>query len=238
MTTHIVTMGGGGFSMSPGGAPTNMDRYLVELTARRSPMVCFVPTASADDPTYIRKFLTAYGSLGVRTMVLTLWQDAAASLARLPEADLVVVGGGSTANLLALWRVHGVDQVLTQMMTGDRHLVLGGHSAGGACWYQGCVTDSFGDVRAWPYGLGVLPGSFCPHWNGEAERQPVFTRAIANGNLPGGYAADDGAALHWVDGKLRGAVTEVEGARVARFSASEEPTAGGLVIEQLTTELL
>lgn len=238
MTTHIVTMGGGGFSMSPDGAPTNLDRYLVELTARRSPMVCFVPTASADDSIYVHKFLTAYGSLGVRTMVLTLWQDAAASVARLPEADLVVVGAGSTANLLALWRVHGVDKVLTEMMTADRNLVLGGHSAGAACWYEGCVTDSFGDVRAWPHGLGMLPGSFCPHWDGEVERQPVFTEAIANGDLPAGFAADDGAALHWVDRVLHGAIAERAGARLARFTASDEPASGGLIIEQLDVELL
>ena len=94
MTTHIVTLGGGGFSMSRDGSPTNLDRYLVELTGRRAPMVCFAPTASADDASYIRRFLTAYGSLGVRTMVLTLWTDAAASVARLPEADLVLVGAG------------------------------------------------------------------------------------------------------------------------------------------------
>ena len=71
--------------MSPDSAATNLDRYLVELTGRRAPMVCFVPTASADDATYIRKFLTAYGALGVRTMVLTLWTDAAGSVARLPR---------------------------------------------------------------------------------------------------------------------------------------------------------
>lgn len=238
MTTHIVTMGGGGFSMSSDGAPTNLDRFLVELTGRRAPMVCFVPTASADDPTYIRKFLTAYGALGVRTMVLTLWQDAAASVARLTEADLIVVGGGSTANLIALWKVHGVDRAIIQRMSGGRDLVLGGLSAGGSCWYEGCVTDSFGDVRAWPHGLGLLKGSFCPHWNGEAERQPVFTEAVANGDLPSGYAADDGAALHWVDGVLRGAVAERAGARVARFTASDEPATGGLLIEQLVPEVL
>ena len=238
MTTHIVTLGGGGFSMSRDGSPTNLDRYLVELTGRRAPMVCFAPTASADDASYIRRFLTAYGSLGVRTMVLTLWTDAAASVARLPEADLVLVGAGSTANLLALWRVHGVDRVLTEMISRERTTVLGGLSAGASCWYQGCVTDSFGDVRSWPHGLGVLPGSFCPHWNGEAERQPVFTEAVANGLLPSGYAADDGAGLHWVDGQLRGAIAEREGARVARFAASDEPASGGLVIEQLTPEVL
>ena len=238
MTTHIVTMGGGGFSMSPTGAPTNLDRYLVELTGRRSPLVCFVPTASADDPTYVRKFLTGYASLGVRTMVLTLWQDAAASLDRLPQADLVLVGGGSTVNLLALWRAHGVDRVLIDMMGPGRDLVLGGLSAGAACWYQGCVTDSFGDVRVLPDGLGILQGSFCPHWDGESNRQPIFTDAIAAGLLPAGYAADDGAALHWVDAKLSGGVAEREGARVARFSPSGEPASGGLVIEQLPVELL
>jgi len=238
MSKHIVTMGGGGFSMSPDSAATNLDRYLVELTGRRAPMVCFVPTASADDATYIRKFLTAYGALGVRTMVLTLWTDAAGSVARLPEADLILVGGGSTANLLALWQVHGVDKVLTEMAAGDRDLVLGGLSAGGSCWYQGCVTDSFGDIRPWPHGLGVLPGSFCPHWDGEEERQPVFTEAIASGLLPGGWAADDGAALHWVDDRLRGPIAERPGARVARFTASDEPASGGLTIEQLEPEVL
>ncbi|WIY83311.1 peptidase E [Propionimicrobium sp. PCR01-08-3] len=238
MTTHIVTMGGGGFSMSDNNAPTNLDRYLLELTGRRSPLVCFVPTASADDPTYVRKFLSGYASLGVRTMVLTLWQDAKASLARLPQADLVLVGAGSTVNLLALWRAHGVDRVLAEMMNRDQDLVLGGLSAGAACWYSGCVTDSFGDLRAWPDGLRMLPHSFCPHWDGERGRQPIFTEAIASGMLADGYAADDGAAVHWVNGVFSGAVAEREGARVARFTASDEPGAGGLSIEQLPVELL
>lgn len=238
MTTHIVTMGGGGFSMSPTGSPTNLDRYLVELTGRSAPMVCFVPTASADDATYVRKFLAGYAALGVRTMVLTLWQDAAASLARLPQADLVLVGGGSTVNLLALWRAHGVDKVLAEMMQRDRTLVLGGLSAGSACWYQGCVTDSFGDVRVLADGLNILPGSFCPHWDGETKRQPVFTDAIASGDLPAGYAAFDGAALHWEDGVLARAVAERDDAKVIRFDPSDEPASGGLVIEQLPVELL
>ncbi len=238
MSTHIVSMGGGGFSMSPTGSPTNLDRYLVELTGRSAPMVCFIPSASADDPTYVRRFLTAYASLGVRTMVLTLWQDAAASLARLPQADLVLVGGGSTVNMLALWRAHGVDRVLIEMMRRERTLVLGGLSAGSACWYEGCVTDSFGDLRVLPDGLGILPGSFCPHWDGEPKRQPVFTDAISSGLLPGGHAADDGAALHWVDGRLDGAVAERAGAGVIRIEPSDEPAAGGLVIERLPVELL
>ena len=70
------------------------------------------------------------------------------------------------------------------------------------------------------------------------SNEPQFTEAVADGLLPSGYAADDGAGLHWVDGQLRGAIAEREGARVARFTASDEPASGGLVIEQLTPEVL
>lgn len=109
MTTHILAMGGGGFSMSGHGAPTALDRHLLDLSGKSSPLVCFAPTAAADDPVYVNRFLAAYSALGARTMVLTLWQGAAESVARLPEADVVLVGGGSTVNLMALWRMHGVD---------------------------------------------------------------------------------------------------------------------------------
>lgn len=238
MTTHIVTMGGGGFSMTDNGAPTNLDRYLVELTGKRSPMVCFAPTASADDASYIRRFLTAYGAMGVRTSVLTLWSDAAASVAQFDQADLVVVGGGNTVNMLALWRAHGIDRKLFARIEAGDNLVLGGLSAGASCWFDACLTDSFGDIRPFKDGLGVLSGSFCPHWDGEPERQPIFTNAIANGALPGGYAVDDGAALHWVNGKLHKAVTERDGARAMHFSPSNEPTTSGVTMERLTPELL
>ena len=137
MTAHIVAMGGGGFSMSPFGAPTNLDRYLVELTGKSSPLVCFAPTASADDPQYINKFLLAYGTLGVRTMVLTLWEGGSAgSVARLADADLLLVGGGHTVNLLALWKAHGVDRGDPGPVTRPATSCSPGVSAGGACWYR------------------------------------------------------------------------------------------------------
>lgn len=238
MTTHLVTAGGGGFSMSSNGAPTALDRYLLELSGKSSPLVCFVPTASADDPTYVNRFLTAYGTLGVRTMVLTLWQGAARSVERLAEADVLVVGGGSTVNLVALWNAHGVSHLLKQRVGSGSSLVMGGVSAGASCWYEGCVTDSFGDLRPWRGGLGLLEGSFCPHFDGEGERAPVYTQAVATGLLPGGYACDDGAALHFVDGQLSEVVTEREGAKAQRMMPSTEPTASGVLIEPLDAELI
>lgn len=236
MTTHIVAMGGGGFSMSMNGAPTSLDRYLLELCGKPSPLVCFAPTASADDPTYVNRFLTAYGTLGVRTMILTLWQDAGRSLERLHDADVVLVGGGSTVNLMALWDAHGVTRALKQRAADG--VVLGGVSAGGACWFSGCATDSFGDIRPWRGGLGLLAGSFCPHFDSEDDRAPVYTGAIASGVLDGGYGCDDGAAVRFTDGQFVGAVAERPGARVMKITASSEPTASGVLTEPLDTELV
>ena len=236
MTAHIVAMGGGGFSMSPLGAPTNLDRYLVELTGKASPLVCFAPTASGDDPQYINKFLVAYGTLGVRVMVLTLWQDAAGTVERLAEADLVLVGNGLTVNMLSLWQAHGVDKALKRRFAaGD--VVLGGVAAGGNAWCEGFVTDSFGPFRAVRGGLGLIPGSFCCHFDGEDGRVPVYTDAVADGTLPEGHACDDGAGIHWCDGKLTG-IAERAGARVFHFRPTQSPTASGVFSEPVPVELL
>ncbi|HNV10783.1 MAG TPA: peptidase E [Propionibacteriaceae bacterium] len=237
MTTHIVAMGGGGFSMSGNGAPTSIDNYLLELSGKSSPLVAFAPTASADDPTYINRFLTAYGTLGVRTMILTLWQGAQASVERLADADVVLVGGGSTVNLMALWDAHGVSRAVKQRATrGD--VVLAGLSAGAACWFEGCVTDSFGDFRPWRGGTGLLPGSFCPHFNSEGGRAPVFTSAVASGVLPGGYGVDDGAALVFADGRLVRGIAERDGLEALRFDPSNEPTSSGILTEHVPLESL
>lgn len=238
MTTHILTLGGGGFSMSPNGSATALDRYLVELSGTRAPLVCFVPTAAADDASYINRFLMAYGGLGVRTMVLTLWENAAESVARLPEADVVVVGAGSSANLWALWQTHGVDTVIRDMAQSDRDVVFSGLGAGGTIWYEGCVTDSFGDYRPWMHGFGFLGGSFCPHWDGEPGRQPVFLNAVADGRLPGGWAVDVGAALHWTDGTLTAVVAEQSGPRAFQIEPTNEPATSGITSTEHTPQLL
>ena len=108
--------------------------------------------------------------------------------------DVIYVGGGNTANMLAVWRVHGVDKLLREAW--ESGTVLCGVSAGAICWFEAGLTDSFGpDLQPLHGGLGFLPGSFCPHYDGEAARRPGFTSAIASGALPPGYAADDGVGV-------------------------------------------
>ncbi|MGJ3509812.1 Type 1 glutamine amidotransferase-like domain-containing protein [Enemella sp. A6] len=231
MTTHIVTAGGGGFSMSSTGSVTPLDHFVLELADKPKPLVCFVPTASADDPRYINRFLTAYGAMGVRTMVCTLWRDAATSVSRLEEADVILVGGGSTVNLMALWDAHGVSRKIKDLAADSRNIVLAGTAAGGAAFYDGCVTDSFGDLRPWRGGVGLLPGSFCPHYNGEDTRQPIFVDAIGRGDLPPGYGVDDGAAIHYVDGVIKSYIADTVHTKVYRVEDSLSPTSSGVTVQ-------
>lgn len=190
----IIAMGGGGFSMEPDNPL--LDDYILGLTGKVRPRVCFVPTASGDAEGYVERFQVAF-SRRAETAVLQLFRRSVADLgAFVAQQDLIYVGGGNTANLLAVWRAHGLDEVLHRAW--QRGTILCGLSAGALCWFEGGVTDSFGAGLA-PLrdGLGILPGSFCPHYDGEPLRRPTYERLVGQRELPGGWAADDGVGLHF-----------------------------------------
>jgi dipeptidase E len=211
---QIVALGGGGFSETSGEA-TPIDRFILSLTGRDEPRVCFVPTASGDGPLYIARFYSAFTRAGCRPSHLPLFNPPYPDL---PDAllrqDVIYVGGGSTANMLAVWRLHGVDAALRKAW--ERGVVLCGISAGSLCWFEGGVTDSWGTLRPLPDGLGFLPGSNCPHYDSEPERRPTYERAVADGVLGPGVAADDGVGLHFVGSELAGIVSERPGAAAYR----------------------
>jgi dipeptidase E len=158
--------------------------------------------------------------------VLTFFERTVADLRGLVLAQHVVyVGGGSTANLLAVWRVHGLDAILAEAYA--QGVVLAGISAGMNCWFAASVTDSFGPrLEGLPDGLGLLPWSACPHYDGEPQRRPTYRRLVAEG-FPGGYAADDGAALVFTEGTLGEVVASRPGAagyRVERVDGTVRET--------------
>jgi peptidase E len=210
MRGTVVTLGGGGFSMSEDGSSA-IDDYLLELTGRSRPKVCFVGTASGDAASYRDQFFAAFDGRA-RTSALVLFGQSTYDYVppeHALEQDLVYVGGGSTANLLALWRLHGVDEVLAAAAANGT--VLAGISAGMNCWFEGSVTDSFGPLAPLRDGLGLLPGSACPHYFGEPGRADRFREWVGAGVLPAGHAADDHVALVWRDGTLAEAVAERPG---------------------------
>jgi peptidase E len=202
----IVTLGGGGFSMEPDNLA--LDAYVLSRTGKDRPRVAFVPTASGDSERYALNFFRAFARLPCVPSLLPLFQREAFDLRAFVLAqDAVYVGGGNTANLLAVWRLHGLDAILREAW--ERGVVLAGISAGSICWFEAGTTDSFGPtLRALHGALGFLPGSHCPHYDGEAQRRPLYRRLVAEGALPDGWACDDGAAIRW------------EGTEPAEFVAS------------------
>jgi peptidase E len=192
----IVAMGGGGFQMDD--APSALDAFVVgvarERAARGRPRLCLIPTAAADDPAIIERFLERFSDVA-EPSVLRLFARSDEPIADLvARQDAVYVLGGNTANLLALWRLHGVDAALHAAWGAG--VVMAGMSAGAICWFEACTTDSFGPtLRPLGGGLGFVAGTFVPHYHGEAQRRPLTHRLVGEGTLPPGYAVDDGAAL-------------------------------------------
>ena len=210
-------MGGGSFAAEPAGS--RLDAYVLALSGKPRPKICFLPTASGDAATYITKFYEAFGERAAAVHVALFGRPRTDIAALLTSQDIVYVGGGNTANMLAVWRVHGVDRMLKAAW--ERGVILTGVSAGMICWFEAGVTDSFGPLAALRDGLGFLSGSACPHYDGEMDRRPTY-QSLVRAGFPEGYAADDGAALHFIGTALETCVAGRPGARVYRVGVADE----------------
>jgi len=208
----IIALGGGGFSTEP--ENPLLEDYILAQSANPQPRVCFLPTASGDADPYIVKFYNAFSGTAFphRRAIpthLSLFRRTVADLRSFVlSQDILYVGGGNTANMLAAWRVHGLDSILHEAWS--RGVILCGPSAGAVCWFESGVTDSFGlPLQPITNCLGILPGSFCPHYDSESTRRPIYQHLIATGALPAGLAADDSVALHYTGTQL----TEIASSR-------------------------
>ncbi len=214
---QILAMGGGGFMAEPDSA---LDTRLLSLSPVSRPRVCLLPTPSGDSDRGIAAFFEAFSRRECEPSCLRLFGMPDRPAEALADKDVIYVSGGNTANALAIWRLHGVDVALREAW--ERGAVLGGVSAGANCWFEACVTDSFGrELASLDDGLAILPGSFCPHYDGEELRRPVY-RGLVDGGFAGGYAADDGAALHFVGTELHEVVASRPAARAYRVELGAE----------------
>jgi dipeptidase E len=200
MDRHIVALGGGGFSDDD----HLLDAFVLGLADPARPRICFLPTAQGDSSEYVVKFYTAFRKRAEPSHLELFGRPRRDIRDFVLAQDIVYVGGGNTANMLAIWRVHGVDAILREAW--ERAVVLAGVSAGSICWFEAGVTDSFGDELAPLPCLGFLPGSNCPHYDSEPQRRPTYRRLVDGGELPPGLAADDGVGLHFVGTELAEAV--------------------------------
>ncbi|MFT3893988.1 MAG: peptidase E [Anaerolineales bacterium] len=216
---QIIAMGGGGFSMEPENLA--LDRYVLEQTHKPNPKVCFIPTASGDADSYILNFYKSFATLPCQPNYFSIFRPPSADIeGLLLEQDVLYVGGGSTRSLMALWREFGMDKYLLKVC--EAGTILAGISAGANCWFEDCSTDSLpGELQALQC-LGYLKGSFCPHYDGEAERRASYHKLIGQGFLRGGYAADDGAALHFIDEELVRVVSSRPNAKAYLVKRNQE----------------
>ena len=236
---HVLAMGGlgpiGKTGMSARGVPLLLERA-VELSGADVPRICILNTAMGDDPGSFLRMYELLSRLPVRVSHLQLFPmpnvgDPADLLA---SQDVIYVGGGSVANMLAVWRVHGLDQVMRSAWQAG--IVLAGVSAGAICWFGGGTTDSFGPrLRPFLSGLGLLAGSYCPHYDSEPGRRPEYQSLVADGTLPAGVACDDGAAAHFIDDTLAEIVADRAG---ARGHLVQRAAGGGVTETVLPTRLL
>lgn len=208
-------MGGGGCLAGDRDSP--LDDLLLSLAPRRRPRVVFLPTAVGDSERAVGAFQEAFATRACEPETVALFGVPDHPAERVAAADVIFVAGGNTANLLALWRLHGIDGALRHAW--QEGAALGGVSAGANCWFEACVTDSFSaDLDGLDDGLGFLAGSFCPHFDGEERRRPAYTSLVANG-FPCGIACDDGAAAVYRGTELVEIVSDRAGARGYRVSA-------------------
>jgi peptidase E len=209
-------------------------RYALALAQRERPRLCWLGTAQGDDRYLLRGFYGAAAGEAIDASHLELFPKPNVDPERhLLDQDVIWVAGGSVANLLALWRTHGLDQILREAW--ERGVVLGGVSAGSICWHLGGTTDSFGELRALHGGLGLLPFSTCVHYDSEPGRRPLYHALVADGTLPWGYATDDGVAIHYVDTELHRIVADTPGRAAYRVCLGER---GELLEQRLAADLL
>jgi dipeptidase E len=201
-----------------GGVPddTLLDYVLGLAPGRR---LLYVPTATTEDPARtVWWYERLHGRAEMRHLHFFPWPPSGLRGLVLGQ-EIVLVTGGNTANALAVWRAHGFDEILREAW--QRGILLTGWSAGMICWFEQGVTDSFGPELAPMECLGFLPGSACPHYDGEERRRPVYTRLVAEGLAPG-VAADDDVALHYAGTELQEVVSSRQGAAAYAVQADGE----------------
>jgi dipeptidase E len=221
MEGHIVGLGGGGETREQ---TDRLFGFVLGLTGKERPRLLVIPTASADSDSTIAMFYDRFAR-GTDMSVLRTFPWPPDDLrATVLDQDAICVNGGNTANMLAIWRVHGIDALLREAW--EAGIVLFGASAGMICWFEAGVTDSFGpQLEGMRDGLGLLAGSACPHYDGEERRRPRYHELVDNG-FPPGVAADDGVGMHYVGTELVEVVTCRPGATAYRVDKSgEQPLA-------------
>jgi dipeptidase E len=216
---RILALGGHEFDRRAGNDA--ICDLIVELADAPRPRICLLPTASGDPEDQIVRFKRAFGERDCVPSVISLFRlgDNPVDLCdELLGQDVVYAGGGSMVNLIAIWRAHGLDEILRECWR--EGILICGQSAGAMCWFQGGITSSQGEPAV-ADGLGLLPGSACVHYLTEPVRRRRFLRAVTSGELESGLGLEDQTGALFEEGELFETFTAREGAEVWSVTAED-----------------
>ncbi len=210
---RILAMGG--VQLSPGSTDWPLLQYLLDLSGRERPRICMLATAGGENPSGLASYYATFARHAEPTHLALFGRTGADVEGFLLGQDVIFVGGGNTANMLAIWRLHGVDKALKHAW--ESGVVLAGWSAGANCWFESSVTDSFGpNLDPLKDGMKLLDGSFCPHYDSESLRRPRYEELVGGGGLPDGFAADDGVGVLFEGRRFVEAVASLPGQHAYR----------------------
>jgi peptidase E len=184
-------------------------QYMASLTGKPKPRICLLPTAVADSPTFIETWLQRCSPLGIEPHIqrvfISSYDQKISFEESLLSMDGIVVSGGNTLNMMAIWKAQGIDKILKKAW--DQGIVLAGGSAGSLCWFEHGTTDSRPIEITTVDGLGFLTGSHCPHYDSEPTRRPLYHDYISKGSLKPGYACDDAVGIVFKDNQVSNVVS-------------------------------
>jgi len=192
---QIIAIGGGGFGRVI--KDLKIEKYIKSQSLKANPKICFIPTATGDDQSYIENFYKAFDSLECITSHIDFFKRTIDLKTHILDQDIIYVGGGNTKSMLAVWREWGLDEILKEAY--KKNIIMSGVSAGAICWFEKGITDSWKDHQATIDCLGLVNGICCPHYDEEPERIPYVKKILESKEISNCYAIEGYAALHLVD---------------------------------------
>lgn len=216
---QIIALGGGGFSSEL--ENPLLDEYILKQTGKIKPRILFLPTAGIDHENYIRKFYDFYNYINCIPIHLSLTKEKR-SYRKLEEIilkqDVIFVGGGSPYFLMREWRKHGMDKMLRKAYKFG--IVLSGMSAGAICWFADGFRNPRDDYYYRIKCMGLLEGSFCPHYDSNQDLRRQYKRMVSQHTLDKGYGVEDGVALHFINEELKFTVSSNTNSKMYAVSKS------------------
>ena len=194
---QILAIGGGGFGRSKS---TNLiEKYLLNLSESESPKICFLPTATGDNDTYIVRFYSVFSSLNCIPSHIEFFKRTIDIHKHIMKQDIIFVGGGNTKSMLAIWDEWGMSTLLKEAY--NKGVIMSGVSAGAICWFTNGITDSWdNELRILPC-LDFIKGTCCPHYDEEPSRIPYVKKILIEREVKNCISIEGGSAMHFVDGK-------------------------------------